>query len=152
MSEQEIQKADPAARRKALILLLIGAAIGVVLSLNLEGWLKANSELILARPWILCVPITLPILIGAGWAWMFAGRIIRSRRWPPPETRVIKDTPVEEGDAAVRRGMTIRVIASLLVIGACALSVMMWMLIKTVGNSKQSDQSSESVVLDDASK
>lgn len=152
MSESEIQKADPTARRTALILLLVGAAIGVVLSLNLEGWLKANGELILSRPWILCVPLTLPILIGAGWAWMFAGRIIESRRWPPAGTRVIKDTKVEEGDVAVKRGTVIRAIAVLLVIGAFALATMMWLLIETVGKQRQSDQSAESAVLDVESK
>lgn len=64
MSEPEIQKADPAARRKALVVLLIGAVVGVVLSLFLEGWLREYGELILAEPIVLCSFLGMPVMLG----------------------------------------------------------------------------------------
>lgn len=152
MSEPEIQKTDPAARRKALILLLLGLVGGVILSLNLERWLKENSELILAYPELLCVLLALPLLIGGGWAWWLGGRVITSHRWPPPGMKVIKDTEVELGDRAVRRGVGIRVIAGVIIVGACATAIMMWLLLGSVVKQHETDSAVESAELDDASK
>jgi len=152
MSEPEIQKADPSARRKALIIMLVGAMVGVPLSLNVEGWLKTNSELILSHPLILCATLALPLLVGAGWSWLLGCRIVASKKWPPPGMKVIKDTRVEIGDRAVRRGTAIRVLAGVLFAGACGMAIMIWLLVESVAKPTGASSVSESAVLDDASK
>lgn len=68
--------------------------------------------------------------------------------------KVIKDTKVEIGDRARRRGIVIRLIAGVIFVCACAMAMamMMWLLITSVGKSSEADRPAESAVLDAASK
>ena len=52
----------------------------------------------------------------------------RARQSPPPEFRVIRDTPVIAGEAALARGRGFKVLALCLVMASALLWLLLWRL------------------------
>ena len=97
-----IQPADPAARRLAVKILL--AALVLVL----------------------------PIAIASTYLLVFANRISRAGRFPPPGYKVTRDTVVLEGAAAQRRALFIRILSMMILGAACAAPLLMWFIVEQV--------------------
>ncbi len=115
----EIQPADPATRRRALIAAGAIAVAGWAAFFVLQEWLRglggadpvatrrALEDAMLWGSWAAC----LPVAVLATWLWLQGLRITRTGRYPAPGTKVIRDTPVQHGDAARLRGLALRVLA-----------------------------------------
>lgn len=122
--EQEIQPADPAARKRALWIVFASLALVLVLALvaygkedPVEKWLSENTEAIASSPGIVFIVtfiLMTPIIGGAIHTYRLAGRIVQSQRIPPPGQKVIKDTPVITGRKAVRQGRGLKLMAALM--------------------------------------
>jgi hypothetical protein len=119
---RDIQRADPAARRHALVAAGLIAAVGWAAYFVLQDWLsqlRGSNEAELrhslegAMIWGSWAA-TLPVAILAVWLWRFGGRVGRAERYPPPETKVIRDTPVVHGHSARLLGVAMRVLAAFL--------------------------------------
>jgi hypothetical protein len=118
-SVPEIQRADPATRRRALLAAAAVAAAGWAAFIVLQGWIAgldgadpvetrhALEDAMLWGSWAACVPVTLL----AVWMWLHGGRVVRAGRYPAPGSKVIRDTVVAHGDAARLRGTALRVLA-----------------------------------------
>jgi hypothetical protein len=115
----EIQRADAATRRLALLAAAAVAIAGWAAFFVLQGWLAglhiadpvetrhALEDAMLWGSWAACIPVALL----ATWLWLHGGRIVRAERYPAPGSRVIRDTPVLHGDAARLRGTALKVLA-----------------------------------------
>jgi hypothetical protein len=138
---KEIQKADPQARRRAILILTLGTVIGCVLILLLEhhgpalrDWITQDPEKLAARAQsgllISIALVSVPLLAFAAYLWRLGSRIARAERFPPPGLTVVRDTPVLRGRPARRRGRLAQALAGCLAFMACALPVVFWWLLK----------------------
>jgi len=139
-----IQKADPQARRRAIVALLAAAFLGGVLLLvfdtyrpEYEAWVRNRADWIIAHPGMTALIVfagSLPMIVFALYLWRIGADTVRCERFPPPKLSVVRDTLVLSGDAAVRRGRLVQATA-LLMIGLCCVSglVFWWVLRQLFG-------------------
>jgi len=118
-SQPDVQRADAATRRRALLAAAAVALSGWAAFFVLQDWLArmhatdpvavrhALEDAMLWGSWAACLPVALL----AVWLWLHGGRIVRAGRYPAPGSKVIRDTPVLHGDAARLRGTGMRVLA-----------------------------------------
>ena len=116
---REIERADPSARRRALVAAGVVAALGWAAFFILQEWLsqlRGSGETELRRSLAGAMiwgswAAALPVAALAAWLWRYGGRVCRAARFPPPGAKVIRDTPVVNGDAARLRGTAMRILA-----------------------------------------
>jgi hypothetical protein len=140
----EIQKADPKARRHAILVLGCSALIGAAAILAflsyrpaLEGWvtedpaqMRGRLRLVLGA---LGVLLTAPLAGLAVYLWRLGSRVVQARRFPPPGMAVIRDTPVLWDRDAERRGRWMQLFAALLAVAACMMLGLLWLIAGLVG-------------------
>lgn len=141
----EILKADPAARRKALWLVVIAAlaAAGLLWYLQTaEQQLKVLTETdpalamvrVLLALRILAVALVLSMLGFAAYLFRLGRRIQRAQRSPPPGMRVIRDTPVITGSGAQSRGRLLKLLAVVLALLGFATGVLLVLVAELVSS------------------
>jgi hypothetical protein len=135
----DIQRADPSARRRAVILLIVGTLIGGSLLYAFERswpsivrWLLSDPEqlphrLATLRNFLVLVTV-LPLLAFAVHLWGRGTTIRRHQRFPLVGERLIRDTLVVYGEAAVIRGRVLQCLAVALAVLAIGLVVVLWRL------------------------
>jgi hypothetical protein len=143
MSGTKIQPADPTARRVALAVVVVVAALGAAAvyaftagSDAVAAWLfEALSSQERRGRTLAGITTTLlaPLLVVAAWFAWLGGQIVAAGRFPPPGQRVIRDTPILEGHNARVRGQLLRVIAAMLAGGALLIAVILWRLAAMLG-------------------
>ena len=108
----EIRRADPTARRQALALVVLGAVIGTALLFAFElyrepllGWLRAQPSRVSVAFLLVAVTLSIPLSALAVYLWSLGARVERAELFPPAGLRMIGDTTVIAGSAAVRRGV-----------------------------------------------
>jgi cytochrome bd-type quinol oxidase subunit 2 len=134
--EHETHRADPRARRKAVIIVIIAAIAGAA-TLHAVGssanWLRAWAEgdpehaarVVFA---LLAVSVSVPMLGLAFWAARFAAKINRGGRYPPHDARLTRDTRVRVGAAAERFTYLYFLFAAVAVAIAIHAPVLFWRL------------------------
>jgi uncharacterized membrane protein len=143
MTTHEVQKADPKARRLALVFLIVGAIIGTLLILALEQYQGTMRDRILSEPagasdrirlafLLSAVLLSTPLLISAAYFWNLGAKVRRAQRFPPPNVRVIRDTPVVYGDDAALRGRVLQGLALGLLILTALLLAAFWYFAATL--------------------
>ncbi len=137
---EEIQTADPAARRRALLFVFLVVVVGLsALALvqsavndvrDLPGSLRpeAIAQLILLLKLIVGGASVTFVATGL-WLWRFAAKVLETRRFPPPGHAVLNDTKVLRGEAAKRRARLGIVLGGLLIVAAVAVFVIAWRLV-----------------------
>ncbi len=98
---------------------------------NISNWLEGNIDDIINNVWVViiaCLIMIAPIVIFALYLFQFGLSCIRSKRFPPPETRVIRDTPVLEGKAGIKRGQIIVGLSVMLKLLSLGFVVVLWRL------------------------
>lgn len=130
MSE-DIQRADPAYRRRTLWLLAGAIVLAVVVLVGAQRWMQAHAIVgapreaaMQIRQWI-GITMTLCgfcLLALAGHAWWLSSRALRGARWPLAGARVMRDTRVRRGDAVAPIVRWLRV-ATLAFVALAALAI-----------------------------
>lgn len=139
----EVRKADPAARRRAILVAVFGAAIGALLIAGFEelrgpfhDWLVSDPAETPRRARLAiglsAIMLAAPLVCFAVYLWLLGAKVLRAQQFPPPGFRVIRDTPVVSGPAAVTRGHAIQVFAVCLGVGAVVLCLFFWWLVGTL--------------------
>jgi len=140
----EIQRADPIARRRAMLLVVIGALLGgaAVLAFErcwplIERWLLSDPAQLaqrIAAVTVFCVLLTAAPLAGfAAHLWIRGARVRQHQRFPLPGERLVRDTLVIRGEAAAIRGRVLQCLAAGLAVLAIALAVLLGRLAILVG-------------------
>jgi hypothetical protein len=118
---EEVQKADPAARKKAVLLLLIFAVLGAgsfyiveATKYDLADWVETNATAILNDLKIIAVALVVlftPVYLALYHFFSLGSRIARTQRFPPPGLAVIRDTKIITGDTAILRGRILQILS-----------------------------------------
>lgn len=109
MNEHQILKADPVYRKKVLRIFFSALLVGLLLlSLVIPMLEKAAAtndpgKALLLIKYILVALLVLPAILSA-LILRIALKSIKCRMYPPPGTKVLKDTPVFSEAEAVKRG------------------------------------------------
>jgi hypothetical protein len=139
----EVRRADPAARRRALLFVIVSALVGTVLIAGFEhyrtplrDWLGSEPGDLTHRAtlvfFLAAAVLSAPLLAFAAYLWSLGAKVLRAREFPPPGSRVIRDTPVIEGQAAVRRGRALRALALGLGVASALLCLLLWQLARAL--------------------
>jgi hypothetical protein len=140
----EVRPADPGARRRALVIVLVTVALGVIAVVVTQGrrhlladWLVADPSSVEVRVRVLLfvtlAVAILPSLAFAAYLSWLGGAVVRAEEFPPAGWRVVRDTPVLRGAAAVRRGRLVRGFGLGLAGVASAVGLVSWRLVAAVG-------------------
>ena len=145
VSEPVIQKADPAARRKAIIMVLVALVFGVSVIAafeyflgDVESWAEHNIEFLLEHTYLIFLVflvLVLPVLGAGAYFLVLANRIARAQRFPPPGCAVSRDTVVIEGARAVQRARVIQFTTILLLCAAASTPVVMWYILHRIAGT-----------------
>jgi len=128
----EVQKADPAARRQALLLIVFATATGALLFAAFEHYREPFREWLLSEPaetarrarlavYVSASVLSAPLIAFAIYLWLLGARVLRAQQFPPPGFRVIRDTPLVGGGGAITRGRVMQILAVCLGLGAAIL-------------------------------
>ncbi len=137
----DTDKADPASRRTAVVILCGGAVVGATLiglarlfRPDIEAWVTADPE---SRIRVLFGVLTIctsgPVLGLSIYLWRLAQKTIRAGQYPPPGSRFTRDPPVATGESAQKLGRTFKVLAVGLGSTAVLLATLLWWLLFTLG-------------------
>lgn len=114
-TDGEIQRADPEARQRARRWWLPAGGVGLglaaaltALSHRIDG--PADLPLIYSF-WGILLAIGLLMLWPIRGLWLTGREAMRERHFPPPSSRVVRDTRVFRGEAAVLRGRLLQAFA-----------------------------------------
>ena len=140
----EIRKADPAARRQAVQLLVVGAFVGAVLIVGFEryrapllDWLLSEPDELAARVMVVfllaAALLSAPLVGFAVYLWSLGAKVLHAGEFPPPGYGVIRDTPVIDGQAAMSRGRGLKVLALCLGLAAALSWLLFWRLALLLG-------------------
>lgn len=126
--------ADPRFRMHAAAAMAFAVAVAAGFALWFSGWVDATRELhpataqarlLQAFRWAAGGGAVSILVLGAV-LWHSALRTHAAGQYPPPGTRVLRDTPVLEGEAALRRARLLRMVAVLCLFVAVALVLLAW--------------------------
>jgi len=142
----EIQKADPEARRRVVLVIVFGTAAGALLIAGFgyfrdvfHGWLTSDPAETAFRArlaiGVAAALLAAPLVGCAAYLWLLGAKVLRAQRFPPPGLGVVRDTPVVAGTAAVTRGHVMQVVAVCLGVSAAVLCLFFWRLIGTLGGT-----------------
>ena len=142
--ERPLAKADPAARRQAILVIVFGTAIGALLISSFDYFREPFREWLLSEPaetarrarLAICVAVfvlSAPVIVVAVYLWLFGAKVLRAQQFPPPGVRVIRDTPVVSGRGAVIRGHIFQILAVCLGVSFAVLWFFILWLARTVG-------------------
>ena len=132
-----IRRADPRAQRKALMLVLVSAVTGTLLLSAFEvyrdpilAWLRSQpSEHMTVMLLLVATMLSAPLLALAAHLWVLGANVVRAEMYPPPGLRLIRDTTVITGSAALLRGRGLKGIAVCLGLLSGLLCLIFWRLI-----------------------
>ena len=133
----DIQRADAGTRRRAIWIVVLGIAAGAVLLLWFEqslpaliAWTTGNPDQGAARAKLLLAligtVIVVPLAGFAAYLWFLGERISKSGRFPLPSMKVVQDTVVVTGQAAVTRSRFVKALAVFLAISVIGMLCMLW--------------------------
>ena len=135
----DVQRADSAARRKAIIIVIISAIVGSVLIVAFESnraqlfdWLLSDQEKSVHRLKILIIFavafVAMPLFAISVFLWSLGYRVSSYQRFPLRGQRVIRDTTIIEGQAVVTRGRILKTFAVFLAVASVILCFILWWL------------------------
>lgn len=120
-----------------MTLVAIGAVVGVLLLLGFERLKGPLRDWILSEPersaqrvkfvfLIMAAVLVGPLFALAAYFWRLGVRVVRGQQFPPPMYRVVRDTHILRGRAALIRGWLLGGLAVCLLILAGLLSLVLW--------------------------
>ncbi len=127
-----IERADPAARRTTLIILLALCAPVLLMLRSAESQLvqvfAGQPDLLL----LVMVVVSLLMLVPLGLLWRLALRIQHSKRFPPPGEKLVRDTRVRTGAAAIGYARFLKVLVALLALAIAAIPILFFLLMRSL--------------------
>jgi len=130
----EIHRADPSARRNAIVIVVVagiaGAAILHVLGESSEGlrsWIERDPQRAGGTLFaLMALGFSAPLLGLSLWVRRFAAKVNRAGRYPPPDARLTRDTRVRTGNAAGAIARLHYVLSGLMALLAIGVPLLLW--------------------------
>lgn len=113
---EPVVRADPALRRRALILALVIAVAGGAWVAGTASRLEADHSTEALQQWLLAtIGVAVAVALAGGIPLLLLARqILKTGQFPPPGRRVLRDTPLRRGPAAMRMAWAAIVVTALL--------------------------------------
>jgi hypothetical protein len=133
----EIQRADMRLRRVSIVVLVVAAIVAAGVILLARDWmigqaLASTPEQLVVRMrhWLGAASIAcgLCLLLLAMHAWRRGRAASAQRRWPVASARVLRDTLVRRGDAALGVARLLNLVSVMLLAFAVAMIALSWRL------------------------
>lgn len=133
----EIQRADARLRRMTIVVLAAAAIAAAWCVFAFHQWmlhqasaLSTEQLIVRLRHWVglATTASALCLLLLAGHSAYTARRVAEQRRWPAADARVLRDTPIRRGDAALRLGRVLNAVAVVLALLALGVGLLSWRL------------------------
>ena len=135
-----IQKTNPVARRNAIIIVTVSAIAGFFLILviqsyrsELHQWLLSDPGKPVHRLKILIILVAafgaIPLFSFSVYLWILGCKVSSFQRFPLPGQRVIRDTPILEGQSAMARANFLKTLAVFLAAAGVILCFVFWRLL-----------------------
>lgn len=133
----EIQRADARLRRLTAVVLAAAAIAAAWCVFAFHQWmtqqtaaLSVEQLIVRLRLWLGLATAAsgLCLLLLASHSAYTARRVAQQRRWPLAGARVLRDTPIRRGDAALRLGRLLGALAVVLVVLAIGFGAVSWRL------------------------
>lgn len=139
----ETQRADPRLQRQAVIVVVLTLIACAVVLLALQSWVdevrqlygsdvERLKELLATTLFWSTNTISVLILVLAAYFWRLGNHVREAMQYPPPGVRVIRNTVVQRGKAAVRRGKILQMLSVALVVSVLGLMTASWRLVSLV--------------------
>lgn len=136
----DVQRADSATRRKAVIILIIAAIVGSLIIAIFESyrpqlydWLLSDQGKSAQRLRLLIILTAalgaIPLLAFSVYLWSFGCKVTNYQRFPLAGQKVIRDALILEGQAATTRGRVLKILAVCLGVAVFMLCLVFWWLI-----------------------
>ena len=134
----DMLRADPRLRRQTLAALAIAVILAVAAVFWFQSWLSGIATipgtdlLILRLRRLIGIALTGSAICLAVLAWYSAQKAAKVKtfqQWPLPRVRVLRDTPIKRGDAALAIRRRLNVAAGVLLLLAFATGVLSWRLL-----------------------
>jgi hypothetical protein len=131
-----VQRADAAARRRALVAALAVAVAGVLAYFAFDAWVtdlqsRTPSDAAQALSGVLVwatAAVCVVVLAFAVYAWRLGRKAATTGRFPPHGMTVVRDTSILEGPRAIVRGRMLQAVAVVLIVAAAALMALVLQL------------------------
>ncbi len=134
----DMLRADPRLRRQTVAALAIAVILAVAAVFWFQSWLSGIATipgtdlLILRLRRLIGIALTGSAICLAALAWYSAQKAAKVKifqQWPLPAVRVLRDTPIRRGDAALAIRRRLNVAAGVLLLLAFATGVVSWRLL-----------------------
>jgi hypothetical protein len=141
----QVQAADPAAQRRALLIGAVGIILGVVVYLGFGHWLSGiavqgeaeptpeGARRLLGPLIVLGIALVVPLAGFGAHVWRLGRRTVGAGRFPPPGMDVIRDTLALQGPHAVVRGRIMQGFGVALITVALVLGILLFRMVAAVG-------------------
>ena len=144
----EVRRADPVVRRQAVLLVVLGTVVGALMILGFERYRTPLRDWLLSEPGeqarrvklvfsLMAALLSAPLVAFAAYLWSLGAEVVRAGVFPPPGYRVIRDTPVIAGPAAVLRGRGLKALAVCLGVASALLWLLLWWLSRVFSEREQ---------------
>jgi hypothetical protein len=132
----DVQRSDPKLRRVALVVVAAVVVAGVASLAAMQHWFAQLKQLpaaaaqaqLLSAFALAFGTVCAAVLWLAASLWRSGAHVRRAEQWPLPGARVIRDTPVLRGSAAVGRGRLMQAAGVALFVCAVCVAVVAWRL------------------------
>lgn len=133
-----MHKADPGKRRMTVVIVMLCALAGAGLIAVYPGFVDwamhdmATSQTRL--PWVIAslFVFAVPLLVAARALWHTGQHAAAAARFPPPDSKVIRDTPVLRGTPAIRRGRLLQWFAVATSVAVLAVPLVVWFTVRAL--------------------
>lgn len=134
----DMLRADPRLRRQTLAALAVAVILAALAMVWFQSWLSGiaavpGTDLLIARlRRLIGIALTGSAICLAVLAWYSAHKATKIKtfqQWPLPAVRVLRDTPIRRGDAALSIQRRLNVAAGVLMLLAFATGVVSWRLL-----------------------
>jgi hypothetical protein len=120
-------------RRTTVVIVVAAAAFGGIALWATRWWLDgiiqpspaSKSQLPIAFIWLVGVTVLMLVALGA-YLFHYGRRVCAASLFPPPGAKLVRDTPVLRGAAALRRGIVLQGLGALFVLCGIGLAAAAW--------------------------